>query len=122
LSSARNEKGRLSSAISRRILSVETTNPAFTERNKPMQFSEVSIVTPTALYVQMLEAENAPVKKQVRIKRSDIDRDEISAEMRALGRHIAHCRKKGRSVRIPAMRVSEWGQVLRTLELKRAFN
>ena len=34
-----------------------------------MQFSEVSIVTPTALYVQMLEAENAPVKKQVRIKR-----------------------------------------------------
>lgn len=35
-----------------------------------MQFSEVSIVTPTALYVQMLEAENAPVKKQVRIKRS----------------------------------------------------
>ena len=31
-----------------------------------MQFSEVSIVTPTALYVQMLEAENAPVKKQVR--------------------------------------------------------
>lgn len=60
-----------------------------------MQFSEVSIVTPTALYVQMLEAENTPVKKQVRIKRSDIDRDDISAEMRALGRHIAHCRKKG---------------------------
>ena len=86
-----------------------------------MQFSEVSIVTPTALYVQMLEAENAPVKKQVRIKRSDIDRD-ISAEMRALGRHIAHCRKKGRAVRIPAMRGSEWGQVLRMLELTRAFN
>lgn len=87
-----------------------------------MQFSEVSIVTPTALYVQMLEAENASVKKQVRIKRSYIDRDDISAEMRALGRNIAHCRKKGRSVRIPTMRVSEWGQVLRTLELKRAFN
>ena len=65
---------------------------------------------------------HAPVKKQVRIKRSDIDRDDISAEMRALGRHIAHCRKKGRAVRIPAMRGSEWGQVLRTLELKRAFN
>lgn len=87
-----------------------------------MQFSEVSIVTPTALYVQMREAENEPVKKQVRIKRSDIDRDEISVEMWALGRHIAHCRRKGRAVRIPAMRVSEWGQVLRTLELKRAFN
>jgi hypothetical protein len=87
-----------------------------------MQFSEVSIVTPTALYVQMLEAENAPVKRQVRIKRSDIDRDEISAEMRALARHIAHCRKKGRSVRIPAMRGSEWGHLLRTLELKRAYS
>ncbi|EAB4961098.1 hypothetical protein HQS73_003702 [Salmonella enterica] len=87
-----------------------------------MQFSEVSIVTPTVLYVQLCEAKKQKPKKQVRIKRGDIDRDDISAEMRALGRHIAHCRKKGRSVRIPAMRVSEWGQVLRTLELKRAFN
>ena len=87
-----------------------------------MQFSDVSIVTPTALYVQMLEAENAPVKKQVRIKRDDIASDALSPEMRALGRHIAHCRKKGRSVRIPAMRGSEWGHVLRTLELKRACN
>ncbi|HBU5820742.1 hypothetical protein HCO69_19200 [Pantoea sp. LS15] len=85
-------------------------------------FSAVSIVTPTALYVQIREAENQPLKKQVRIKRSDIDRDEISTEMRALGRHIAHCRKKGRAVRIPAMRGSEWGQVLRALEMKRAFN
>lgn len=85
-------------------------------------FSRASIVTPTALYVQMREAENVPVKKQVRIKRSDIDSDDISAEMRALGRHIAHCRKKGRAVRIPAMLGSEWGQVLRTLELTRAFN
>lgn len=87
-----------------------------------MQFSEVSIVTPTALYVQMIEAENAPVKKQVRIKRSDIDRDDISAEMRALGRHIAKCCKKGRALRIPAMRESERGQMLRTLELTRACN
>jgi len=85
-------------------------------------FSRASIVTPTALHVQMLEAENKPVKKQVRIRRSDIDRNEISTQMRALGRHIAHCRKKGRAVRIPAMRGSEWGQVLRTLELKRAYN
>lgn len=85
-------------------------------------FSRASIVTPTALYVQICEAENQPPKKQVRIKRSDIDRDDISTEMRALGRHIAKCRRKGRSVRIPAMRGSEWGQMLRTLELKRAFN
>ena len=85
-------------------------------------FSEVSIVTPTALYVQMLEAENAPVKKQVRIKRDDIAADALSPEMRALGRHIVRCRRKGRSVRIPAMRGSEWGHVLRTLELTRACN
>ncbi|EPJ1886187.1 MULTISPECIES: hypothetical protein [Enterobacteriaceae] len=85
-------------------------------------FSRASIVTPTALYVQICEADNQPPKKQVRIKHSDIDRDDISTEMRALGRHIAKCRRKGRSVRIPAMRGSEWGQVLRTLELKRAFN
>lgn len=101
---------------------LETMNPALTKRNKPMQFSDVSIVTPTALYVQMLEAENAPVKKQVRIKRDEIPCDELSPEMRALGHHIAHCRRKGRSVRIPAMRGSEWGHVLRTLELKRACN
>nr|WP_172689095.1 hypothetical protein [Enterobacter cloacae]AQX35213.1 hypothetical protein PIMI6_00570 [Enterobacter cloacae] len=85
-------------------------------------FSRASIVTPTALYVQICEADNQPPKKQVRIKHSDIDRDDISTEMRALWRHIAKCRRKGRSVRIPAMRGSEWGQVLRTLELKRAFN
>ncbi|EMM0037489.1 TPA: hypothetical protein ACTYSZ_005076 [Klebsiella aerogenes] len=70
----------------------------------------------------MLEAENAPVKKQVRIKRGEIAPEALSTEMRALGRHIAKCRRKGRSVRIPAMRGNEWGQVLRTLELKRAFN
>lgn len=58
-----------------------------------MQFSEVSIVTPTALYVQMLEAENAPVKKQVRIKRSDIDRDDISAKC---GRWAVTSRTAGR--------------------------
>lgn len=87
-----------------------------------MQFSEVSIVTPTALYVQICEAENQPPKKQVRIQRGEIAPEALSTEMRALGRHIAHCRKKGRSVRIPAMRGSEWGQVLRTLELKRAYS
>ncbi|SAG78143.1 Uncharacterised protein [Enterobacter hormaechei] len=58
-------------------------------------FSRASIVTPTALYVQICAAENQPARKQVRIKRA---------------------------VRIPAMRGSEWGQVLRTLELTRACN
>ncbi|EAS1943039.1 hypothetical protein DP152_16145 [Salmonella enterica subsp. enterica serovar Typhimurium] len=85
-------------------------------------FGRTSIVTPTALYVQICEAENQPPKKQVRIKRGEIAPAALSTEMRALGRHIAKCRRKGRAVRIPAMRGSEWGQVLRTLELKRAFN
>lgn len=85
-------------------------------------FSRASIVTPTALYVQICAAENQPARKQVRIKRAEIAPEDLSPEMRALGRHIAKCRKKGRAVRIPAMRGSEWGQVLRTLEMKRAFN
>ncbi|ELY3087554.1 hypothetical protein SME02_004635 [Klebsiella aerogenes] len=85
-------------------------------------FGRASIVTLTTLYVQICEAENQPPKKQVRIKRGEIAPEALSTEMRALGRHIAKCRRKGRSVRIPAMRGSEWGQVLRTLELKRAFN
>lgn len=87
-----------------------------------MQFSEVSIVTPTALYVQILEAEKQKPKKQMRIRRGVIAHEALSPEMRALGRHIAKCLKKGQTVRIPAMRGSEWGQVLRTLELTRAFN
>ncbi|WP_425269060.1 hypothetical protein [Escherichia albertii] len=74
------------------------------------------------MYVQICEAENQPPKKQVRIKRGEIAPKALSTEMRALGRHIAKCCRKGRAVRIPAMRGSEWGQVLRTLELKRAFN
>ena len=85
-------------------------------------FSRASIITSTALYVQICEAENQPPKKQVRIKRGDIAPEALSTEMRSLGRHIAKCCKKGRAVRIPAMRGSEWGQVLRTLELRRAFN
>ena len=86
-----------------------------------MQSSEVSIVTPTALYVQIYAAENQPARKQVRINRAEIAPEDLSTEMRALGRHIAKCRKKGCAVRIPAMRGSGWGQVLRALELKRAF-
>ncbi|WP_395306065.1 hypothetical protein [Enterobacter sp. ECC-019] len=85
-------------------------------------FSVVSIVTPTALYVQICRAKMTPVRKQTRIKRGDIAPEAISTEMRSMGRHIARNCRKGRSVRIPAMRGSEWGQVLRTLELARAFN
>lgn len=85
-------------------------------------FSRASIVTPTVSYVQICAAEKQPPKKQVRIKRGVIAPETLSPEMRALGRHIARCLKKGCAVRIPAMRGSEWGQVLRTLELTRACN
>lgn len=85
-------------------------------------FSRASIVTPSALYVQILEAQNVPVKKQVRIIRDDIASRDVEPHLRSLGRHIAKCRKKGRSVRIPAMCGSQWGHVLRTLELTRACN
>ena len=87
-----------------------------------MPFSDVSILTPTALYVQQRESENLPVQKQVRIIRPDIAAAELKPGMRALGRHIAHCKKKGRSVRIPAMLASDLGHVLRALELKRALS
>ncbi len=42
--------------------------------------------------------------------------------LKAFGRHIARSVRKGRGVHIPAMNNTALGQVLRTLELKRAFN
>lgn len=56
------------------------------------------------------------------IRRDDIPAPLIDPSLRALGRHIAKCIRKGRGVRIPAMTNADFGQVLRTLELKRAFN
>ena len=42
--------------------------------------------------------------------------------LKAFGRHIARSFHRGRGVHIPAMKNTAFGQVLRTLELKRAFN
>ncbi|MGF7841503.1 hypothetical protein AAGQ22_28020, partial [Klebsiella pneumoniae] len=42
--------------------------------------------------------------------------------LKAFGRHIALSIRKGRGVHIPAMNNTAFGQVLRTLELKRACN
>lgn len=82
---------------------------------------EVSIIALSAFYVKQLAAQNEQPKKQVRILRCDIAAGDLDPKMRALGRHIARRRRKGQSVRVPAMRGSEWGHVLRALELKRAF-
>ena len=47
---------------------------------------------------------------------------EIDPVLKAFGRHIARSFHRGRGVHIPAMKNTAFGQVLRTLELKRAFN
>ena len=57
-----------------------------------------------------------------RINRTDIPAPEIDPTLKAFGQHIAKSIRKGRGVHIPAMKNAVFGQVLRTLELKRAFN
>lgn len=76
---------------------------------------EVSIITSTADFVKQAS------KKQRRVNRQTIAVRDITAICKARGRHIAKCQLKKQPVRIPAMRISELGQVLRTLELKRAY-
>ncbi|WP_427250681.1 hypothetical protein [Yersinia enterocolitica] len=76
---------------------------------------DISIITSTAGFVKP-----AP-KKQQRVNRPAIAINDITETCKARGRHIAKCQHKKQSVRIPAMHVSELGQVLRTLELKRAY-
>lgn len=81
-----------------------------------MQFAEVTIIAPTAEYVK--SDVTAP---HVRVMHGSIAAQDIAPEIRARGRHVARCQQKRRSVRVPAMRGSEWGQFLRTLELTRAL-
>lgn len=61
-------------------------------------------------------------RRHKRITRDDIAAPDIDPALRAFGRHIARCIRRGRGVHIPAMKNAAFGQVLRTLELKRAFN
>lgn len=61
-------------------------------------------------------------RQHQRIKRDDIAASEIETSLKSFGRHIARRVRKGRGVHIPAMKNAAFGQVLRTLELKRAFN
>ena len=74
----------------------------------------VNILTPSA--------EAVKPRRQTRITRADISAPEIAPTLKAFGRHIAKSIRKGRGVHIPAMKNAAFGQVLRTLELKRAFN
>ncbi|MCD9134038.1 DUF4496 domain-containing protein [Escherichia coli] len=67
-------------------------------------------------------AEAVKPRRHPRINRADIPAPEIDPTLKAFGRHIAKSIRKGRGVHIPAMKNAAFGQVLRTLELKRAFN
>ena len=71
----------------------------------------VSIVSPSAAAVKP--------RRHPRFRREDIPAPEIDPVLKAFGRHIA---RSFRGVHIPAMKNTAFGQVLRTLELKRAFN
>ena len=61
-------------------------------------------------------------RRHQRNLRDDIAAQEIDPALKAFGRHIARSVRKGRGVHIPAMNNTAFGQVLRTLELKRACN
>lgn len=69
--------------------------------------------------VPFVKSETA--KKHPRMVREPLKIEDITMPFKALGRHIARCQRKRQSVRVPAMRGSDLGQVLRTLELKRAL-
>ncbi|WP_447867740.1 hypothetical protein [Rahnella bonaserana] len=77
---------------------------------------DAQIIASPALFVKSETA-----KKHLRIVREPFNSQDITVPLKALGRHIEKCQRKRQSVRVPAMRVSELGQVLRTLELKRAY-
>lgn len=72
----------------------------------------------------ILASSDASVKRcrHTRFRRTDIPAKAIDPALRAFGRHIARSHKKRRGVHIPAMKNGDFGQVLRALELKRAFN
>lgn len=81
-----------------------------------MKSTDPSIMTVTDEYVKRLRAESEHMKRQRRIARGDIAAAYVDPDLRSLGRHIAGCVRKGKS-RVPSMRGSEWGHVLRALEL-----
>lgn len=81
-----------------------------------MNIAEVTIIAPSAGDVKVGNISHHP-----RVSRDDIAMQDIAPEIRARSRHVAHRMQKRQSVRVPAMRGSEWGQFLRSLELKRSL-
>jgi hypothetical protein len=74
---------------------------------------EATIIAPGADYVK--------TNSQQRIHRAPLAAQAIAPALKALARHIAKRQRKHQPVRIPAMTGRQWGEVLRTLELKRAY-
>lgn len=81
-----------------------------------MNIAEVTIIASPADYVKSGNAIRHP-----RVCRDDVAVQDIAPEIRARSRYVAHRAQKRLSVRVPAMRGSEWGQFLRGLELHRAL-
>jgi len=77
------------------------------------------IVACQAYFIKQREAQ--PAHTHRRMHRDTVDGEAIAPRVKALGRHIARCQRKHKPVRIPALNGAEWGQLLRSLELKRAY-
>jgi hypothetical protein len=93
-------------------------------KSRGNDFSAVQITYEVHMNLTILSPSTEAVKprRHQRILRDDIAAREIDPALKAFGRHIARSIRKGRGVHIPAMNNTAFGQVLRTLELKRACN
>ncbi|TDN51508.1 hypothetical protein [Scandinavium goeteborgense] len=77
-----------------------------------------SIITPSEGHVKP----GGMLNRHTRILREPVAVADLDPALRALGRNIARRVRKGKPVHVPALRGRELGHILRTLELKRAFN
>ncbi|OLX07615.1 hypothetical protein, partial [Salmonella enterica] len=57
--------------------------------------------------------------RHTRFRRQELAQDEINPDVLAMSGHIARRCSEQKRVRIPAMKVSEWGHLLRALEIER---
>ncbi len=62
--------------------------------------------------------ENNPLHRHTRFRRQELAQDEINPDVLAMSGHIARRCSEQKRVRIPAMKVSEWGYLLRALEIR----
>lgn len=59
-------------------------------------------------------------RKQRQIRKT-LHAENIAPHLKALGKAIARSERERRPFHVPALSGAEWGQVLRTLELTRAY-